>query len=298
MRLYPRLLPAVLVAVLVFGVTAAAMLGQQSEDQVVMAGAGDIAGCDWDSDEATATLLDDIDGTVFTLGDHAYPNGTAEQFAECYEPTWGRHKDRTRPAPGSHDYESEGGAPYFRYFGDAAGDPARGYYSYPAGDHWHVIVLNSECDEIGGCDEGSPQAQWLEAELASNEDKHVLAYWHRPRFSSGTSGNDPRTQTFWDLLHAHGAELVLNGHEHAYERFGRQDPQASGDPDGIRQFIVGTGGALLYPMDERQPNSEVFDASSHGVLKLTLRPSSYSWEFVPVDGATFTDSGTTETRRR
>lgn len=258
----------------------------------VLVGAGDIAGCSYDEDEETARLLDNIPGTVFTLGDNVYPDGTDEEFSNCYGPTWGRHKDRTRPSPGNHDYHVTGASGYFNYFGAAAGEADKGYYSYDIGA-WHIIVLNSECNEIGGCDTDSPQGGWLQADLASNPSLCTLAYWHKPRFSSSLiHGNNETMGDFWQLLYEAGADVVLNGHAHNYERFAPQDPDGVADQEnGIRQFVVGTGGKGLYPFGIIRPNSEVRNSSTHGVLKLTLQPTSYAWEFIPIAGKTFTDSG-------
>jgi hypothetical protein len=263
-----------------------------SPTTTVLVGAGDIAGCGSEKDEETARLLDNIAGTVFTLGDNVYPDGTAELFTDCYDPTWGRHKARTHPSPGNHDYLVPGAPGYFDYFGAAAGEVGKGYYSYDVGD-WHIIVLNSECVEAGGCGSDSPQGQWLKADLAANPSTCTLAYWHTPRFSSGSvHGNDAHMQDFWQLLYDAGADVVLNGHEHLYERFAPQDPNGVADPEhGIRQFTVGTGGKSLYAFGTVQPNSEVRNSDTYGVLKLTLYPTSYDWEFIPIAGQTFTDSG-------
>jgi len=256
----------------------------------VLVGAGDIARCGTAGDEHTAGLLDAIPGTVFTTGDNAYPDGTAANYAECYEPTWGRHKSRTRPTPGNHDYHTTDAQAYFEYFGDAAGSDRTGYYSYDLGE-WHVISLNSEID----MDAGSPQEQWLRADLAAHPRACTVAYWHEPRFSSGEnhgSSTDPRA--LWRALYEYGVELVLNGHEHLYERFAPQTPEGALDQEGgIRQFTVGTGGAPLYRFSTPLPNSEARNDQAWGVLKLSLYPGRYSWEFVPVPGATFTDSGET-----
>ncbi len=258
----------------------------------VLVGAGDIADCSYEEDEETAKLLDNIAGRVFTLGDNVYPDGTDGQFSDCYHPTWGRHKARTRPVPGNHDYHVSGASGYFNYFGAAAGEVGKGYYSYDVGD-WHIIVLNSECDDIGGCDIDSPQGRWLQADLAANPRTCTLAYWHKPRFSSGSvHGNNDEMQDFWQLLYDAGADVVLNGHDHNYERFAPQDPDGVADPErGIRQFVVGTGGKGLYSFGTIQPNSEIRGDNSHGVLKLTLYPTSYDWEFIPIAGLPFTDSG-------
>jgi len=258
----------------------------------VLVGAGDIAGCGSQKDEETAMLLDGIDGTVFTLGDNVYPNGTAAQFANCYDPTWGQYVARTRPAAGNHDYYTPGAAGYFGYFGAAAGDPDKGYYSYDA-DDWHVIVLNSRCGAVGGCSADSPQGQWLQADLAANSSTCTLAYWHVPLFSSGSHhGGTAAMRDFWQILYDAGADVVLNGHEHNYERFATQDPDGRADPEhGIRQFVVGTGGGSLYAFGPAQPNSEVRNSDTYGVLALTLHPAGYDWTFIPVDGGTFTDIG-------
>jgi len=256
---------------------------------VVFVGAGDIAVCGDDDDEATAKLLDNIAGTVFTTGDNAYDEGTPSEFARCYDPTWGRHKTRTRPVAGNHDYETSRGGGYFGYFGAAAGDPTKGYYSYDLGA-WHIVVLNSNISMRAG----STQEQWLKADLAASTKKCTVALWHHPRFSSGTiHGNDSRSQTVWNDLYNAGAELILVGHEHNYERFAPQTATGMADSArGVRQIVVGTGGRGYYPFGTPLPNSEVRNNNTFGVLKLTLSDSSYTWDFVPVAGKTFTDSGT------
>jgi hypothetical protein len=260
----------------------------------VLVGAGDIARCSSTGDEATAKLLDGISGTVFTAGDNAYTSGTAAQFENCYEPSWGRHKARTRPTAGNHEYLTAGASGYFGYFGSAAGDPDKGYYSYNLGG-WHVVALNSMCWEIGGCGARSPMVSWLKQDLAANDDRAcTIAYFHHPLFSSGSKhGSASRMKASWDALYAAKAEVVVSAHEHNYERFAPQTPSGEADPErGIREFVVGTGGGEHYPLGTIQPNSEVRNANTYGVLKLTLQPSSYEWKFVPVAGKTFTDSGT------
>ncbi|HSF17629.1 MAG TPA: metallophosphoesterase [Vicinamibacteria bacterium] len=261
-------------------------------DPVILVGAGDIAGCGPQNDEETAALLDGIPGTVFTLGDHAYPNATAQKFASCYGPSWGRHKARTRPSAGDHDYATAGASGYFDYFGALAGNAGDGYYSYDLGS-WHIIALNSNCLEVGGCDPDSPQGQWLQADLASNPSTCTLAYWHHARFSSGNQGSTASAGDLFQMLYDAGADVVLNGHDHDYERFAPQNPDGALDPaHGVRQFVVGTGGATLQPFASVRPNSEVRNAGTHGVLKLTLNSTSYEWDFVPIAGMSFTDSGT------
>jgi acid phosphatase type 7 len=266
---------------------------RETDQVVVLVGAGDIASCDdLHGAEATAKLIDNIPGTVFAAGDLAYPDGSDEQFAKCYGPTWGRFKDRTRPAPGNHEYHSDGASGYVRYFGAAAGDPKKGYYSYELGA-WHIVVLNSECADVGGCRAGSPQEKWLHDDLSAHPAKCTLAYWHKPLFSSGQHGDDWEVKPLWDDLYAANAEIVINGHDHDYERFAPQDP--SGKPDaqrGIREFVVGTGGKNSHrDLAITRPNSEIRQGDTFGVLKLTLHSTSYQWQFVPEAGKTFSDSG-------
>jgi calcineurin-like phosphoesterase family protein len=259
----------------------------------VLVGAGDIADCpDYSGAEATAKLLDVITGEVFTAGDNAYEEGTAEQFRTCYDPTWGRHKARTRPSVGNHEFHSGGATPYFDYFGANAGDPSKGYYSYNIGA-WHVVVLNSECAEVKGCQAGSTQELWLRQDLQSHPSACTLAYWHKPLFSSGAKhGNDPEVKPFWDDLYASHAAIVINGHDHDYERFAPQNPGGAADPaHGIREFVVGTGGKSHRPFAKPLPTSEVRDWSAYGVLKLTLHAKGYDWEFIPEAGKSFRDSG-------
>jgi invasin-like protein/Big-like domain-containing protein/calcineurin-like phosphoesterase family protein len=258
-----------------------------------LVGAGDIAVCGRTQDEATALLLDGIPGTVFTAGDNVYNDGTAEEYANCYDPNWGRHKARTRPSAGNHDYHTPGAAGYFGYYGAAAGDPATGYYSYDLGD-WHIVVLNSRGGESEVVSAGSPQEQWLRADLAASTKTCTLAYWHHPRFSSGANhGGSVKYRPLWQALYDFGAELVVVGHEHVYERFAPQTPAGAADPTGgIRQFTVGTGGSSLYSFDPTPAaNSEARNSTAHGVLKLTLHSTGYEFEFVPIAGQTFTDSG-------
>jgi hypothetical protein len=262
-------------------------------DPVLLA-AGDIASCASPGDEATAALLDGLDGTIATLGDTVYDTGASREFATCYHPSWGRHKRRTRPAAGNHDYGTPGATGYFGYFGDAAGDPGQGYYSYDLGS-WHIVVINSNCALVGGCGAGSPQEQWLRADLAAHPAACTLAYWHHPRFSSGeTHGNTDELEPIWRALYEHRADIVLSGHEHNYERFAPQDSTGRLDWErGIRQFVVGTGGRSHYNgfMTPILPNSEVRNGDTYGVLRLTLRPTGYDWQFIPETGKTFTDAG-------
>ena len=259
------------------------------EADATFVGAGDIARCPDGEAEATARLLDRIPGTVFTLGDNVYPRSTADLLAQCYGPTWGRHLPRTLPTPGNHDWEESAGLPYFVYFGASAGPAGRGYYSATVGS-WHIVSLNSNI----AAHVGSPQYEWLKADLAASGATCTLAMWHHPLFSSGRNGNSPQMRDMWRLLNQSGADIVLAGHEHAYERFAPQDADARPDPRGIRGFVVGTGGTSLYERVTVQPNSEVWENRTWGVLKLTLKPGSYDWQFVPIDGQGFSDSGSSQ----
>ncbi len=254
---------------------------------VVFVGAGDIAGCSQSNDEATAQLLDGISGTVFTAGDNAYSDGTDANFSQCYDPTWGRHKARTRPSPGNHDYHTSGAAGYYNYFGANAGPSGRGYYSYDLGD-WHIISLNSNVSMSAG----SAQEQWLRGDLAASTKQCAIAYWHHPRFSSGSHGSSTASQPLWQALYDAGAEIVIVGHDHNYQRFAPQTPGGQADPaKGIREFVAGMGGQSHYNFSSPIANTEAYNTDTYGVLKLTLGPGTYSWEFIPVAGKTYTDSG-------
>jgi len=259
--------------------------------QAFLTGAGDIASCTSQGDEATAAILRQVGGTVFTAGDNAYESGTAGQYQSCYGPSWGRFKDRTHPAVGNHEYATPMAAGYFAYFGAAAGPAGKGYYSF-ALNGWRVFVLNSNCDAVGGCGAGSAQEQWLVAELARYPTRCSLAIWHHPRWSSGLQGSTAEMQAMWEDLYSAGTELLVVGHDHVYERFAPLD--AAGLPDrkrGIREFVVGTGGASHETFRTPLPSSEVRNADTFGVLRLTLAPDAYQWEFLAEAGATFTDSG-------
>jgi hypothetical protein len=248
----------------------------------VFSGAGDIARCNEGNAAGVSRLFDTIGGTIFTLGDNAYMNGTSREYRDCYEPTWGRHKYRTYPTPGNHEYGTPGALPYFEYFGTNAGPFGRGYYSYPVGV-WHVISLNSEIPT----GPGSAQAAWLQSELELNSSTRcTLAYWHKPVVSSGPNGDHPHMRHFFNMLYDAGAEIILNGHDHLYERFAPQDGNGRFDPVlGVRQFTVGTGGVVLYDfLRVSKPNSER-QIKAHGILKLTLMADSYLWEFLPVSGS-------------
>lgn len=254
----------------------------------VLVGAGDIASCSSTGDEQTAALLRNIAGTVFTAGDNAYDSGSPQNFSQCYAPSWGQVKGRTLPSPGNHDYGTPGAAGYFAYFAGQVGGP---YYVYQLGT-WRIYALNSNCGDIGGCDGSSPEAVWLRNDLAAHPTACALAYWHHPRFSSGSvHGNNAFMQPIWQILYDAGADVVVGGHEHNYERFAPQTPAGAADPArGIREFVVGTGGASHYGFAGAKPNSEVRIPNQYGVLKLTLAPGSYTWEFIATGGGVL-DSG-------
>ena len=291
-------------SVLVVGAMASAMLvasmaalltatpGVGKPQTVTLVGAGDIAGCDFKADRKTARLVGKIGGTIFTLGDNVYPEGTRSQFRNCYDPTWGKYKKRTRPSVGDQDYNTPGAKPYFDYFGGRAGKPGRGYYSYDLGT-WHIVALNSNCEEVGGCEWKSAQGRWLRRDLANHRTRCTLAYFHHPLYASGTNYDSPKVKPFWDMLYNHHAEVILSGHAHRYERFARITPSgALSSARGIRQFIVGTGAA---PSASQQgPNEARVQAKkvgAPGVLKLELGSGFYHWRFVPVAGRNYTDSG-------
>jgi Calcineurin-like phosphoesterase len=260
--------------------------------QAVLVGAGDIAGCaDLSGAEATAKLLASVPGTIFADGDLVYPNGSLSEFDKCYGPTWGRFKQRTRPAVGNHEYGTPNAAGYFDYLGKAA-HPHGGYYSYDLGS-WHIIVLNTNCSEDPGvCKAGSAQEKWLKADLRAHPAECQLAYFHEPLFSSGERTPDERLHPIWNDLYEAGVDVVVNGHVHNYERFAPQDPGGKADPDrGIREFIVGTGGKSHQAFVQVRPNSQVRNDNTYGVIKLVLMPEKYKWTFIPISGATFTDSG-------
>jgi len=257
-------------------------------DTAVVLAAGDIARCHSLGDEATARLLDSLPGIVLALGDNVYPAGTAEEFQACYEPSWGRHRSRTRPTPGNHEYRTRDGEPYFAYFGAAAGPPGQGYYSFDVAE-WHVVSLNSNIDMRAG----SRQERWLRADLAAHPARCTLAFWHQARFSSGAdNGPTPRVAPLWRALYDAGADVVLQAHDHVYERLAPVAPDGRRDEArGIRSFVVGTGGAGVDHFRRPIPQSEVRYNGGPGLLKLTLRPGGYAWEFVPATPTRFGDRG-------
>jgi len=244
---------------------------------------GDIATCEAESDSSTAALIEDLEGTLITLGDNVYEFGSDENYANCYDPVYGQFKDRTRPAPGNHDVREDGGAAYYRYCGDAAGNPNEGWYSFDVGA-WHLIGLNSNCDRVG-CGAGSPQEQWLRNDLANNDSQCTLAYWHHARFSSGPHGDIGNVADLWRALDEADADLVLAGHDHIYERFAAQAADGTTDPNGLVEITVGTGGAVHHETNRVAPNSELAITDAYGVLVLTLHPDSWDWSFLETDGS-------------
>jgi hypothetical protein len=285
---FVHLLTTSLLVVFLSQITSATPIqGSIVADSAVLVGAGDISTCDNDNDEATAKLLDNIPGTVFALGDNVYLDGTDHEFINCYHPTWGRHKDSTKPVPGNHEYFTPDATGYFDYFNNIPS-----YYAYELGD-WRVYALNSEIDVSAT----GAQAEWLKDDLAANPRLCVLAYWHKPLWSSSyEDGSDSDYQTLWETLYEAGAEVVINGHIHNYERFAEMNASGEAKSPGLRQIIVGTGGVNHYGFINPLPTSQVRNSSTYGVLKLTLSSTSYSWQFIPVEGRTFTDSGTTSCR--
>ena len=276
-------------------------------DPIIAAG-GDIA-CDPGSGEfeggaGTATacrqrytsnlLVARSYAAILALGDLQYEDAALSKFNASYQPSWGRVKSKTYPALGNHEYQSGSAGGYFSYFGSRAGSPSRGYYSYTVGK-WHLIALNSHCGQVGGCHAGSTQEKWLRADLVAHKNKCTLAYWHHPRFSSGADhGSDPEYDAFWRALYDHNADVVLNGHDHIYERFGLQNPSAKADATrGIREFVVGTGGKDLDDLSSPAANSQIRHNQTFGILELTLKATTYSWKFRAEAGKTFTDSGST-----
>jgi calcineurin-like phosphoesterase family protein len=267
----------------------------------LVAAAGDIA-CVPRGDEGCAhaatseLLLRTGPAAVLALGDQAYEDGTLAEYRTVFDPAWGRLREVLHPVPGNHEYHTPEAGGYFDYFNGPgaafgrAGARGSGWYSFDVGS-WHVVALNSNCGKVGGCQAGSPQERWLRADLAAHPAACTLAFWHHPRFSSGPHGDAPEVQPLWQALEDAGADVVLSGHDHDYERFAPQTAAGVADAaHGLRQFVAGTGGRELRPIRRSAPNSEVHDDSSFGVLLLTLAPSGYDWRFVPAVGA-FTEAG-------
>jgi acid phosphatase type 7 len=279
------------------------LLALPAAGQVTVVAVGDIA-CDtadvgYNGGAGTATrchmlatsnvALSLSPAAVLLLGDNQYDIGALAKYQASFDPSWGRLKAITRPAPGNHEYGTPGAQGYFDYFGMAAGDPAKGWYSSDLAG-WHLVALNSNCAAIGGCTTASPQGLWLAADLAAHPGVCTLAFWHHPRFSSGPHGNDSSFQDFWTRLRAAGADLILNGHDHGYERFAPQSPTGAADPGGPREFVVGTGGKDITSVMTVRANSEVRNYSSFGILELKLYSNGYEWRFLS-DGGSVLDSG-------
>jgi hypothetical protein len=253
---------------------------------IVLLAVGDIGTCDDTNDDSVEQLAAQLPGAIALLGDIVYPDGGIGDYRKCFNPAWGPLRERIHPAQGNHDFESADVSGYYDYFGATAGQPHEGWYSYDLGT-WHLVVLNSDCASIGGCGKGSPQLVWLEADLAAHPATCTLAYWHHPRYSSGQHGNDRRTEPLWHALATAGADLVLSGHDHDYERLA--------PIDGIRSFVVGTGGHSLIPFT-RPPDAqtELRADDSYGLLALDLGATGYSWQFVPIPGDELQDSGSAQ----
>ena len=251
---------------------------------MVVAAVGDIGLCGSPAVEQTAQLVEAIDGQVLLAGDLAYPQGSMTDFLRCFDPPWGAFRRRWRPSPGNHEYETAGASSYFQYFGTAAGTSGRSFYSFRAGD-WLVLMLDSNIPTGAG----SSQFEFVRSELTSSPAPCALAVWHHPLFTSGPNGPNAYLRDLWTLLYDRGVDVIVNGHDHLYERFGKQDVDGRSDGRGIRQFIAGTGGAQLYDFMRITPNSQV-RIKSHGVLRLTLSPSAYEWAFLDVAGG-ITDAG-------
>lgn len=273
-----------------------AKAGQAARSFTVYA-AGDIADCRKEAapdsmaartaDLVAAGLAKDSKALAITLGDNTYPVGRPEEFDRCYEPTWGRFKARTLPAPGNHDYAMPKALGYYNYFGELAGPERRGYYAIQRGG-WQIIALNSNLDPS----QMQPQLDWLKQLLSSNKQRCTLAFWHHPLVSSGGHGNNEIMQAAWKMLSEAKADIVLASHDHDYERLAPLDANGERDEqDGIRSFVVGTGGARLTPMFLPRPATEIRDNTTFGVLKLSLHEKSYEWEFLPVAGQSFSDKG-------
>jgi hypothetical protein len=257
-------------------------------DPVIVA-AGDICKGTATNCAPTANLIGAINPVwALALGDNAYEQGSLAQYNSFFAPNWGRYKAIIKPVIGNHEYLTTNGQGYKDYFGPAF---AKTYYSYDVGS-WHILALDSNCSKVGGCGTGSPQDTFIKNDLATHPATCTLAYWHHPRWSSGTHGSDTLTDPLWKTLYARGVDVILNGHEHIYERFNKQNPAGAADANGMRQFTVGTGGANHTSIGTVRPNSAVRNDKTFGVLKLTLHATSYDWVFTPVAGATFTDTGT------
>jgi hypothetical protein len=258
---------------------------------VFLTGAGDISFCDYDTDDATASLLENVPGLIFTLGDTQYDGSTYDLFMNCFDKSWGKYKDRMIPVVGNHEYEDDSANGFYDYFANELDPDRQGYFSMDVGA-WHIVVVNSQCDAVGGCDEGSSQYQWLVNDLEQDSHLCTLALWHKPRFATGYHGPAQEMDAIWRIMVDNDVELVLNGHEHDYERFTPMDAEGNIKlADGTRIIIVGTGGSPLRPQYLENIASVVYNDNTYGVLQLKLDYGTYTWEFIPVEGSNFSDSG-------
>ncbi|HKO32769.1 MAG TPA: metallophosphoesterase [Candidatus Limnocylindria bacterium] len=254
------------------------------EPQVLLA-VGDVATCESGADDAVAALASRLPGTIALLGDTVYDDGSTPEFRECFDPSWGQMRSRIRPAVGNHEYHTDAASGFFTYFGDAAGEAGKGWYSYDLGA-WHVVVLNSNCGEDVECWSGTEQYAWLQSDLASFHGDCLLAYWHHPRWSSGRHGNSNWVGPFWDAIRDAGGDIVLSGHDHTYERV---------SVDGVREFVVGTGGKSHYPFTRSPlPGTEARNDSTYGLLWLALGERTYQWQFLGLGDTGFADAGSGE----
>jgi len=260
----------------------------------LLIGAGDIAFCgEYEiGDDATAAIIERYpQAVVFTAGDNVQHEGMPDEYLNCFNPTWGRFKNRIKPSPGNHDYATNDGAAYYEYFGEAAGPPGLGYYSYDLGS-WHIVALNSNCGKVD-CSPDSDQVQWLRQDLANSDKQCTLLYWHHPRWSSAAErGGDGNVHSFVTVANEYGAEIIVSGHNHQYERFAPMDTSGNFAREGIRQFVTGTSNIHRYGFGSIHPNSETRDSETLGVLLFRLFPGYYEWEFIPIPGGTYYDSGT------
>ncbi len=264
----------------------------------MLIGAGDIALCgdppEYKADDRTADMIEQLltehpQAGIFIAGDVVQGEGRAVEYQNCFGPTWGRFIDRIRPVPGNHDYMTDSAGPYYAYFGEAAGPAGLGYYSYDLGD-WHIVAINSNCNDIA-CGPNSAQVAWLREDLLNNDKKCTLAYWHHPRFSSGLAGGSGVMNPIWRTAVELGVDVVVSGHDHNYERFAPMNAEGEADPQGTRMFVSGTGGALLRVLGTPQPNSEVRYEGTHGVMRFILHPDRYEWSFLPLDDPAAADQG-------
>ena len=271
--------------------TATAVAAEPLPNYVQMLAVGDIASCESDGDEKVAAVARANGGRIALIGDVVYPASSPEMYRDCFNPAWGSMGPRFRPGLGNHEYYTDNAESYWDYFGDWSGTRGLGWYAYDAGPHWRVIVLNSNCSKVGGCGAASRQGRWLAGALERAGDRHVLAYFHHPRFSSGEHGSNVAVAPFWQALYRGGADVVLNGHDHMYERFAPQNPQGEWRRYGIQQFTVGTGGYKNYPYGGPPlPRTAARQNTTFGLLALRLRPGGYSWRFLAADGD-YTDEG-------